>query len=195
MILKVKLPFYYTGVKMELILIAIALAMDSVAVSIASGSKYRNINIFTILKIALFFGIFQGVMPFIGYYAGNLFASFIDSIDHFIAFTILVFLGYKMIKEAMEDNFEDEISNLKNKTLLILAIATSIDALAIGITFSFQETNILYAVFIITSITFVLCFIAVYIGKYLGGYLEDKAEYLGGIILIILGFKILIEGL
>lgn len=179
---------------MELILIAIALAMDSVAVSIATGSKYKKINILTILKISLFFGIFQGLMPLIGYYAGGLFSSFIDSIDHFIAFGILVFLGYKMIKEAMENDFEDEISNLKNKTLLILAIATSIDALAIGITFSFQEVDIFYAIFLITSITFVLCLIAIYIGKYLGGYLEDKAEYLGGIILIILGFKILLEG-
>ena len=179
---------------MELILIAIALAMDSVAVSIASGSKYKNINIFTILKISLFFSLFQGLMPLIGYYAGSFFSSFIDSIDHYIAFAILVFLGYKMIREAMKDDLEDEISNLKNKTLLILAVATSIDALAIGITFSFQEINIFYAVFLISSITFILCIVAVYIGKYLGGYFEDKAEYLGGIILIVLGFKILIEG-
>lgn len=180
---------------MELIFIAIALAMDSVAVSIASGSKYKNINKFSIFKISLFFGFFQGLMPLIGYYTGSIFASFIDRIDHFIAFVILVFLGYKMIREAMEDNFEEEITDLKNKTLLILAIATSIDALAVGITFSFQEINIFYAVSLITLITFVLCVIAVNIGKYLGGFLEDKAEYLGGIILIILGFKILIEGL
>ena len=180
---------------MELIFIAIALAMDSVAVSIASGSKYKNINKFDIFKIALFFGVFQGIMPFIGYYAGSLFASFIDSIDHFIAFIILIFLGYNMIKEAREDNFEEDVTDLKNKTLLILAIATSIDALAVGITFSFQEVNIFYAVFLITLITFILCVVAINIGKYLGGYLEDKAEYLGGIILIILGFKILIEGL
>lgn len=180
---------------MELILIAIALAMDSVAVSIASGSKYKNINLLTTLKIAAFFGIFQGLMPLIGYYAGGLFASFVNSIDHYIAFVILLFLGYKMIQEAREDNFEEEIKDLKNKTLFILAIATSIDALAIGITFSFQEIDILYAVSLITLITFILCIIAVYIGKALGGFLEDKAEYLGGIILIGLGFKILLEGI
>lgn len=180
---------------MELILIAIALAMDSVAVSIASGSKYKNINFATTIKIALFFGIFQGLMPLIGYFAGSLFASFVDSFDHFIAFAILVYLGYRMIKEAREDDFEDEVTDLKNKTLLFLAVATSIDALAVGITFSFSDVNILYAVGLITVITFILCVIAVYIGKSLGGYLEDKAEYLGGIILIGLGFKILIEGL
>ncbi|QKJ24399.1 manganese efflux pump MntP [Poseidonibacter lekithochrous] len=179
---------------MELILIAVALAMDSVAVSIASGSKYKNINFFDVIKIALFFGIFQGLMPLLGFFMGNLFASFVDSIDHYIAFIILVYLGYRMIQEAREDNFEDEVKDLKNKTLLILAIATSIDALAVGITFSFNETDILYAVSLITAITFVLCVIAVYIGKFLGGFLEDKAEYLGGIILIILGFKILLEG-
>lgn len=180
---------------MELSLIAIALAMDSVAVSIASGSKYKNINFLTTFKIALFFGVFQGIMPLIGYFLGNTFSSFVDSINHYITFIILVYLGYKMIKEAQNGNFEDEVENLKNKTLLILAIATSIDALAVGITFSFSSVDILYAVSLITIITFVLCVIAVYIGKFLGGFLEDKAEYLGGIILIILGFKILIEGL
>ncbi|MFA9373045.1 MAG: manganese efflux pump MntP family protein [Poseidonibacter sp.] len=180
---------------MELILIAIALAMDSVAVSIASGSKYKNINFATTIKIALFFGLFQGLMPLIGYFLGNVFASFVDSFDHYIAFVILVYLGYRMIQEAREGDFEDEVKDLKNKTLLILAIATSIDALAIGITFSFQEIDILYAVSLITIITFVLCVVAVYIGKFLGGFLEDKAEYLGGIILIILGFKILLDGL
>ena len=180
---------------MELILIAIALAMDSVAVSIASGSKYKNINFVTTIKIALFFGLFQGLMPLIGYFLGNVFASFVDSFDHYIAFVILVYLGYRMIQEAREGDFEDEVKDLKNKTLLILAIATSIDALAIGITFSFQEIDILYAVSLITIITFVLCVVAVYIGKFLGGFLEDKAEYLGGIILIILGFKILLDGL
>ena len=180
---------------MELILIAIALAMDSVAVSIASGSKYKNINLGTTIKIALFFGLFQGLMPLIGYFAGTFFASFVDSYDHYIAFIILIYLGFNMIKEARENDFEDEVKDLKNKTLFILAIATSIDALAIGITFSFSDTNIWYAVSLITIITFVLCVIAVYIGKSLGGFLESKAEYLGGLILIILGFKILLDGL
>ena len=179
---------------MELILIAIALAMDSVAVAIASGSKYKNINFYDVIKIALFFGIFQGLMPLIGYLTGNLFASFVDAIDHYIAFVILMFLGFNMIREAYAGDFEDEVKDLKNKTLLILAIATSIDALAIGITFSFQDIDIIYAVSVITIITFVLCVIAVYVGKFLGGFLEDKAEYLGGIILIILGFRILLQG-
>lgn len=180
---------------MELILIAIALAMDSVAVSIATGAKFKSINLFNTIKVALFFGILQGLMPLIGYFLGSTFAELVDSIDHYIAFIILVYLGYRMIKEGMEDEIEDEIDNLKNKTLLILAVATSIDALAVGITFSFQEINILYAVSLITIVTFILCIIAVYIGKKLGGYLENKAEYLGGGILILLGIKILVEGI
>lgn len=179
---------------MELILIAIALAMDSVAVSIVSGSKYKNINITTTIKISLFFGLFQGVMPLIGYFTGSIFASLVDRYDHFIAFIILIFLGFNMIREARNDNPE-ELNDLKNKTLLILAVATSIDAFAIGITFSFQDINIYYASSIITIITFVLCVIAVIIGQKLGRFLESKAEYLGAIILIILGFKILLEGL
>ncbi|MGB6327767.1 MAG: manganese efflux pump MntP family protein [Halarcobacter sp.] len=180
---------------MELILIAIALAMDSVAVSIASGSKYKSINFLTSIKVALFFGIFQGLMPLIGYFTGTYFASFVDEYDHYIAFIILIYLGLNMIKEAREDDFEGEIKNFKNKTLFILAIATSIDALAVGITFSFNNTNIWYAISLITLITFVLCVIAIYIGKSLGGFLESKAEYLGGFILVILGFKILLDGL
>ncbi len=180
---------------MEIILIAIALAMDSVAVSIASGSKYKNVNFSTTLKIAFFFGLFQGLMSLIGYFAGTLFASLVDSIDHYIAFLILCYLGYKMIQEARQANFEEELSDLKTNTLFLLAIATSIDALAVGITFSFQEINIWYAVSQIALITFILCVVAVFIGKKLGGFLESKAEFLGGIILIILGIKILLEGL
>ncbi len=179
---------------MELILIALALAMDSVAISISSGAKYRNINIITIIKISLFFGLFQGLMPLIGYFTGTMFASMVDRYDHFIAFIILLFLGFNMIREAKSENPE-ELKDFNNKTLVILAIATSIDALAVGITFSFQDINIYYASFIITIITFALCIIAVLIGKKLGAYLESKAEYLGAIILIVLGFKILLEGL
>jgi len=167
--------------------------MDSVAVSIAIGSKFKSINLYHTIKVALFFGILQGLMPLIGYFLGSTFANLVDSFDHFIAFAILAYLGYRMIKEGMEENIEDELKSLKNKTLFILAIATSIDALAVGITFSFQEINILYAVSLITIVTFILCIIAVYIGKKLGGYLENKAEFLGGGILILLGIKILLE--
>jgi len=178
---------------LELILIAIALAMDSVAVSIASGAKYKNVNFVNILKISLFFGLFQGLMPLLGYFLGSVFASFVSEYDQYIAFVILFYLGFNMIKEARENNFEEEVKDLKNKTLFILAIATSIDALAIGITFSFQDINIFYAAFVITIITFILCIIAVFIGKKLGGFLGSKAEYLGGFILIALGIKILLE--
>ena len=181
---------------MELLFIAIALAMDSVAVSIASGAKFKTtITLLTTLKIALFFGFFQGFMPLLGYFIGSSFASYVDEYDHFIAFIILLYLGYNMIKEGLEDDIEDEVSNLKTKTLVMLSIATSIDALAVGITFSFEAVSILYAVSLIAAVTFVLCVIAVNIGKKLGGFLESKAEFLGGGILILLGFKILLEGL
>ena len=193
MILLVYYKYTIQRGKVELLLIAIALAMDSVAVSIASGAKYKNIDFLSILKISLFFGLFQGLMPLFGYFLGSVFASFVDEYDHYIAFIILLFLGLNMIKEAKENNFEEEVKDLKNKTLFILAIATSIDALAIGITFSFQDINIFYAAFIITFITFILCIIAVFIGKKLGGFLGSKAEYLGGFILIALGIKILLE--
>lgn len=180
---------------MEIYFIAIALAMDSVAVSIASGAKFKNISLSNTIKIAFFFGFFQGFMPLIGYFVGSTFASYVDSIDHYIAFIILLYLGYNMIKEGLEDNIEEEVQNLKTKTLTMLAIATSIDALAVGITFSFQDINIWYAVSVIALITFILCIAAVNIGKRLGGFLENKAEFLGGGILILLGFKILLEGI
>lgn len=179
---------------MEIILIAIALAMDSVAVSIAIGAKFKNLNFLSILKVSLYFGLFQGLMPLIGYFFGLSFAKYVDSFDHYVAFFILVFLGYKMIKEGLDHKEEDEVRNLRDKTLLILAIATSIDALAVGIAFSFQEINIYYAITIITLITFILCIFANFIGKVIGTFLENKAHFLGGIILILLGFKMLWEG-
>lgn len=180
---------------MELVLIAIALAMDSVAVSIAVGVKYKNIDIKRVLKIAFLFGLFQALMPLIGYLISLSFPSFTDTIEHYIAFGILLFLGLKMIKEARQNDFESEIKSIDTKTLVLLAIATSIDALAVGMTFSFSNIDIFYAIFLIGSITFIMCIVAVFIGVRAGGYLEDKAEYLGGIILIFLGIKILLEGL
>ena len=178
-----------------LLLVAVALAMDSVAVSIASGSKYKTITFSTTLFIAFMFGFFQGMMPLIGYLGGSVFSEYVREFDHWIAFVLLVFLGGKMFYEAYKNEFEDEVSDLSFKTLLVLAVATSIDALAIGVTFAFMQIDIVEAVLIIGLITMVLCIGAVYVGKFLGSLLEDKAEMLGGAILIVLGFKILLEHL
>ena len=178
-----------------LLLIAVALAMDSVAVSIASGSKYKSITFSKILLIAFIFGFFQGLMPLLGFIGGSVFSDYVREFDHWIAFVLLVFLGGKMLYEAYKNEFEDEVSDLSFKTLLFLAVATSIDALAVGVTFAFMQIDIMEAVVMIGVITMLLCIGAVYIGKFLGSILEDKAEMLGGAILILLGWKILLEHL
>ncbi|WP_373032657.1 manganese efflux pump MntP family protein [Sulfurovum sp.] len=179
---------------MEMLLIlAVALAMDSVAVSIAMGSKHKRLLFPEILFIAFVFGIFQGIMPLAGYLIGISFSQYVQAYDHWIAFVLLVGLGAKMLYEAYKNEFDEEVTDLSNKTLIALAIATSIDAMAVGVTFAFLQTNIFIASGIIALVTFVLCLGAVYIGKKLGSILEAKAEILGGLILIGLGFKILFE--
>ncbi len=179
---------------MEMLLIlAVALAMDSVAVSIAMGSKHKKLLLPKILFIAVIFGVFQGIMPLAGYLIGISFAQYVQAYDHWIAFVLLVGLGAKMLYEAYKNEFDEEVTDLSNKTLIALAIATSIDAMAVGVTFVFIQTDIFIASGIIALVTFVLCLGAVYIGKKLGSFLESKAEMLGGIILIGLGFKILLE--
>ncbi len=178
-----------------LLLIAVALAMDSVAVSIASGSKYKTVSLSKTLLIAGVFGLFQGLMPVFGFFAGIAFSDYVRDFDHWIAFVLLVFLGGKMLYEAYKNEFEEEVGDLSFKTLILLGIATSIDALAVGVTFAFMDIDILRAALVITGVTFLLSVAGVYLGKLLGSLLEDKAEMLGGVILIFLGFKILFEHL
>ena len=181
---------------MEIIFIlAVALAMDSVAVSIAMGSKYKKLRLPKILFIAAVFGIFQGLMPLAGYFIGINFANYVQAYDHWIAFVLLVALGGKMLYEAYQDGFDAEVTDLSTKTLITLAVATSIDAMAVGVSFAFLQTDIYTASVIIAVVTFILCLVAVYIGKKLGTFLESKAEILGGVILIGLGCKILAEHL
>lgn len=176
-----------------LLILAIALAMDSVAVSIAIGSKYKELLLPNALFVAAVFGFFQGVMPLAGYFIGISFAEYVQSFDHWIAFLLLVGLGGKMLYEAYKNEFDEEVTDLSTKTLITLGIATSIDAMAIGVTFAFLKTDIFTAAGVIALVTFALCVIAVYVGKKLGSLLESKAEMLGGFILIGLGFKILLE--
>ncbi|MGP1485866.1 MAG: manganese efflux pump MntP [Campylobacter sp.] len=180
---------------MEIFLLAFALAMDSVALSVASCTKCQILKLGDTLKIAFIFGFFQALMPFFGYILGLGFVKFISAIDHYVAFVILTFLGIKMIKEAQEIKNEARITKLSFKFLIVGAVATSIDALAVGITFSFGEINILYACATIGIVCFALCICACYIGYFLGNFLEKKALVLGGAILIFIGAKILISHL
>ncbi|CUU77681.1 manganese efflux pump [Campylobacter hyointestinalis subsp. hyointestinalis] len=179
---------------MELLFLAIALAMDSVAISMANGAKCFNIKFGSIIKMSFIFGLAGAVMPTIGYFLGLSFVKFISAIDHYIAFVILLFLGIKMIKESR--NVSEECTlNLTLRMLVLGAFATSIDALAVGVTFSFTNADIAFSALVIGVVCFLLCVLGSYIGKMLGDKLESKALILGGIILILIGFKILITHL
>lgn len=182
----------------EILLFGIGLAMDAFAVSVCKGLCMKRINYAHCCVIALFFGAFQALMPFIGYWLGTAFESYITSIDHWIAFVLLVYIGAKMIREAFEPEEEqtcDVSGKLNIKELFVLAIATSIDALAVGITFSFYEdTNIYQNITVIGVVTFLISFGGVVIGNKFGSRYKQKAEIAGGAILVLLGFKILLEG-
>ena len=179
-------------------LIGFALAMDAFAVSITKGITLRKINTYISLKIAFFFGLFQGLMPLIGWSVGIKFQSYITAIDHWIALFLLSFIGIKMILEAYEDSRNPELSvtcdgELDNKELIILSIATSIDALTVGISFAFLNVDIIPLCLSIGIITFILCFIGVMIGTFLGPLFKNYSQIIGGIILILIGINILNE--
>lgn len=184
----------------ELLLIAVGLAMDAFAVSVCKGLNMRRINYRHALIIALFFGGFQALMPFIGWLLGTRFASYIEKYDHYAAFILLAFIGVKMIidawRECGEEQVKGEEKKLDIKELLVLSVATSIDALAVGVTFALlPELNIGYSVAIIGVITFLISAIGVVIGNRFGSKYQRKAEFAGGAILVIIGIKILLEGL
>lgn len=179
----------------ELLLIAFGLGMDSFSVSICKGLAMKQIEIKKVIKIALVFGLFQGIMPTIGFFLGKTFSSLIINIDHWIAFILLGVIGINMIKEAFSDEEENVDDKVDLKTLCVLGLATSIDALIIGITFSLMNVNIFLAASIITGITFFMCIIGVKLGNILGCKFGKKAEILGGVILILMGTKILLEHL
>lgn len=180
---------------LEIFFVGVGLAMDAFAVSICKGLSMKKIDYKKTVIIALYFGIFQAVMPIIGYFLGTTFESLVTQIDHWIAFILLGIIGINMIKEAFSKESENVNDKVDFKTMIILAIATSIDALAIGITFAFFKTNLILAVIIIGIITFVLSLIGVKIGNKFGNKYEKKAEIFGGVILILIGVKILIEHL
>ena len=193
-----------------IILTGFALAMDAFAVSVTKGMMLKNLTKKMAIKIALFFGVFQAAMPLIGWLLGISFQGYIQAIDHWIALILLSILGGKMIYEFYENRkegkneavneasttLEDEgirSEELSNKELTTLAIATSIDALAVGISFAFLNVNIVSSSTIIGIITFIVCFIGVIAGKKIGGLFKDYAELVGGIILILIGINIFNE--
>ena len=177
----------------SILLTGFALSMDAFAVSVTKGITLKKINLQIATKIAFLFGLFQGVMPLIGWLFGMNFELYIRSIDHWIAFFLLSFLGIKMIIEAIKKNDNNETTYLDNKELIILSIATSIDALAVGVTFAFLNIDIIPICISIGVITFLVCFIGVLIGKKIGSVFKNYAQIIGGIILILIGLNILNE--
>ena len=187
-----------------LIFTAFALSMDAFAVSITKGMTIKNLKKSTALKMALTFGVFQGAMPLLGWALGISFESYIKSIDHWIAFILLGFIGFNMIKGFFDDRKEEnaselefsataDVDDLSNKEIIMLAVATSIDALAVGISFAFLNVSIIPAASIICTITFLVCVVGVFVGNKVGDIFNGYAELVGGIILILIGFNIFNE--
>lgn len=187
------------AVVIELLLMGVGLAMDAFAVSICKGLAMRKVNKKQAVVIGLFFGGFQALMPFIGWLLGSQFESYITSIDHWIAFILLGFIGGKMIVEALKPEETVEIKEmdapLDLKEMLLLAVATSIDALAVGITFAFLDYPIVEAISIIGITTFCISVGGVYVGNFFGNKYKNKAEFAGGLILVIIGLRILFSHL
>lgn len=184
----------------ELFLLGIGLAMDAFAVSVCKGLGMRKLNKKQTLIIGLYFGGFQALMPLVGWLLGSQFQKYITRIDHWIAFILLGFIGGKMMIEAIREWNEEETVDvidapLDHKNMLVLSVATSIDALAVGITFAFLDTPIIEAITIIGITTMVISIIGVVVGNFFGSRYKSKAEFIGGLILVLLGLKILLEHL
>lgn len=183
---------------LEMVLIGVGLAMDAFAVSVCKGLSMRKINYKHAFITALFFGGFQALMPFIGWLLGTQFEKYITAVDHWIAFLLLLFIGGKMVWEVIKErNAQEEVTEEKfsYKQLVAESVATSIDALAVGITFAFLNTGIVLPMAIIGIVTFLIAFLGVIIGNRFGAKFKAKAELAGGIILILIGVKILAEHL
>ncbi len=180
----------------ELLLIAVALSMDAFAVSVCKGLALPKAGLRAYLTMGLYFGVFQAAMPIIGYYIGSLFAGAIERFDHWIAFLLLAVIGGKMIWESFRKEPEDEGDvSLKTRDMLVLAVATSIDALAVGISFALLSVQIFSAASVIGVTTMALSMLGVKIGSVFGARFKSKAELIGGIVLVLIGLKILLEHL
>lgn len=184
---------------LELLLLAVGLSMDAFAVSVCKGLCMKKADLKAQAICGAWFGGFQGLMPLIGFFLGTIFADAIEAIDHWVAFVLLALIGLNMLKEAMEkscDCCDTNEADLSPKTMFVMAVATSIDALAVGISLAMAgDVNILAAVLLIGVITFLLSGIGVKVGNVFGSRFEKKAQIFGGVILILLGTKILLEHL
>jgi len=179
---------------LELFLIAVGLSMDAFAVAICKGLSVKKVTVKHGLIVGLYFGGFQAGMPLLGYFLGSSFAKYIEKFDHWIAFVLLGVIGFNMIRESREK--EEELnSSFGFKAMLPMAVATSIDALAVGVSFAIMQVQIGWAVAFIGVITFSLSAIGVKIGNHFGAKYKSKAELFGGVVLILLGIKILLEHL
>ena len=181
-----------------LLLIALGLSMDAFAVSVSNSLYYKNFTKKQAILSSLTFGIFQGVMPTLGFFAGTLFLDIISNIDHWLALILLGYIGLNMIFDAIKEMKDGELvpkstNTYDFKTLMLQGLATSIDALAVGISFAALNINITVAASFICAITFICCLIGVLIGKKFGHLLQEKAKIFGGVILVLIGLKIFVE--
>ncbi|MGH1429548.1 MAG: manganese efflux pump MntP family protein [Neptuniibacter sp.] len=176
----------------EVLVLAVALSMNAFAVSIGLGSKHEKRTVTLAAQAAIYFGIFQALMPLIGFLGGKGVLGWVESYANWIAFSLLVLIGGKMIYESVSEGVEEDIAQITHKVLLILAIATSIDAMAAGFSLTLLDVNPFLACTIIGITTFIFSWVGVFVGAKSGTYLESKAELLGGIILILIGFKVLL---
>ena len=180
----------------ELMLLAVGVSMDAFAVSICKGLAMKKATLKAGLTCGIWFGGFQALMPVIGFFLGMLFAEAIQAIDHWVAFILLGFIGISMLREAFSKEEESHDADLSVKTMFVMAVATSIDALAVGISLAMAgDVNIWAAIALIGGFTCAFCTVGVKIGNIFGSRLEDKAQIAGGVILILLGVKILLEHL
>lgn len=180
---------------LELFILAVGLSMDAFAVAVCKGLAIGKIRWKHVIIVGLWFGGFQALMPLIGYLLGSSFAEYIAAVDHWIAMILLVLIGGNMIRESLDRDPEHVNPSLGFKTMLVMAVATSIDALAVGVTFAFLEVRIIPAISFIGVVTFLLSALGVKIGSIFGTKYKSKAEFTGGVILILLGIKILLEHL
>lgn len=180
---------------LEIFLLGVGLSMDAFAVSICKGLSVKKLQIKHALIVGVYFGGFQALMPLIGYLLGSQFRGLIEDFDHWVAFGLLALIGGNMIREAVSEEDVSGNDSFSTKVMLVLAVATSIDALAVGITFAFLSVNIGLAVIIIGVTTFVLSGIGLKVGHVFGNKYEKKAEIAGGIILLLIGIKIVLEHL
>ena len=177
----------------ELVIIAVGLSMDAFAVSIGKGLSLKQIKLRHVLSVGLWFGGFQALMPLIGYLLGATFTAVVSDFDHWIAFFLLCIIGFNMIRDSFSKEEEKHDDDFSFRTMLMLAVATSIDALAVGVSFAFLSVDLWISVALIGLITFAFSAVGLKIGNIFGNKYKSKAEFTGGVVLVLMGVKILVE--